>query len=89
MIQVKIINRESGKTGSVLYDGKNIDVVFPSKKEKSAIEEYLNTKRDFRIPDSDAMDDFRIDRAFPKDSETYFRLALCSLWAETGIWVEW
>lgn len=58
------------------------------KKEEEIID-YLMTKRKFIIPESNKIDDFRVDDAFPTDSDMYFRLALNELWAYTDVWVTW
>ena len=53
------------------------------------IKQYLSTKREYRIPESSEIDDFRVDRAYPKDNITYFNLAMCELFTKTGVWVHW
>lgn len=49
------------------------------------LEKYFNTERFYRIPESDKIDDFRIDRARPIDSSTYFELSLCEMQRRIGI----
>jgi thermostable 8-oxoguanine DNA glycosylase len=44
---------------------------------------------EFRIPESNRVDDFRIDRVRPTKNRTYMELALCTLFANTGFWVYW
>ena len=46
-------------------------------------------KREFNIPESQKIDDFRVDKVFPKDSTTYFELTMCTLFANTGVHVDW
>jgi hypothetical protein len=50
---------------------------------------YLTTPRDFTIPESQRIDDFRIDRARPTENRTYMELALCEAFAEAGFWIMW
>ena len=86
------IRDDSGKmTGTVEYNESQhtIDVKFLDVKHKKEIEKYLHTKRKFKIPESNKMDDFRVDSAYPYDNLTYFELAMCELYTNTGIWVEW
>ncbi len=77
--------------GSVSYDDskKKVTVVFPDKKIKQEIEKYLATKQDFRIPESQEIDDYRVDNAAPVDNQTYFELAMCTLYSKLGVWVDW
>ena len=55
----------------------------------SDVERFLDTKREFKIPESNDEDDYRIDVAKPTDELTYFELALSTLYASTGIKVGW
>ena len=43
------------------------------------IKTYLTTKRDFNIPESKRLDDYRVDHVKPVDHVTYLWLALCEL----------
>lgn len=52
-------------------------------------EMYLEAERTFKIPESNKEDDYREDVAIPTDNLTYFELTLSTLYAETGIKVEW
>ena len=56
---------------------------------KNDIERYLHTSRKYWIPESQRIDDFRIDTAKPVDSLTYFELALCTLFDKLGVYVDW
>jgi len=77
--------------GFVEYDEEEqrVDVDFPDVRAARKIEDYLNTKRAFKIPESDRIDDFRIDHAFPYEERTYFEIAMCELFSELGVWVDW
>ena len=70
-------------------DEKNYVVDFPDKKTVKAINKYLHTEREYQIPESNEIDDYRIDKAKPIDGPTYFLLALNTLWANTDVWVIW
>jgi thermostable 8-oxoguanine DNA glycosylase len=64
-------------------------VVFPSPGVEKAIVKYLTTKREYKIPESNRIDDYRIDKELPTRNRMYFELALCTLYAETGVFVDW
>jgi hypothetical protein len=64
-------------------------VVFPDKKVRAQIKRYLEKEREYRIPESQEIDDFRLERAVPTKSPMHFDLALCTLWANTGVYVIW
>ena len=81
-----------GQTGTIKYDAedlKHFEVDFPDDDKEGEIVDYLTTRRDFHIPESQRIDDYRIDRALPTDHVTYFELALCTLHANTEVWVDW
>jgi len=68
---------------------KNFSVIFPDSTVVDTVTKFLNTEREFYIPESKNIDDYRIDKAKPVEHITYFELALCVLHANTGIWVKW
>lgn len=88
---MKVKVSKDNKSGSVSYNikTKKVTVVFPDAGTKNEIVSYLHTQRIFWIPESSRLDDYREDYNFPFDNETYFRLALCTLHANTGVWVNW
>ena len=88
---MKVKISHGNQKGFVKYnkETKEVSIDFPNESLASDIEEYLDTKRVFRIPESQKIDDFREDLVSPLDNETYFELAMCALWAETGVWVDW
>lgn len=53
------------------------------------IADYLNRPQQFFIPESQEIDDYRVDTARPIDNETYFNLALCTMYHTIGVWVNW
>jgi len=88
---MKLKIRHEGKEGYVKYDEKNkeVEVYFPDDFIETEVYNYLNNKRVFRIPESNRIDDFREDLAYPYDNMTYFELAMSSLWGHTGVLVDW
>ena len=83
-----------GSVGTLTYkegDNKKVDYQIESKDGELTkdAETYLEAKRTFKIPESNEEDDYREDVAIPTDELTYFELALSTLYAETGIKVEW
>lgn len=82
---------KGGEAGTVTLDEKSMTFVvdFPDKRTRGQIERYLVRPRKFRIPESQEIDDFRIDEVKPTESPMYFDLALCTLWANTGVLVSW
>lgn len=78
------------KIGEITYEEetKVIEVIgdHPALKK---VKRYMGTTREFMIPVSQELDDYRIDKAKPGDQLTYFELALCTLHANTGVWVDW
>jgi len=80
-----------GAAGTVRYfeDTKEVEVEHPTAKVSQDVAGYLTKQREFRIPESDDIDDFRVDKAKPTDSLMYMELALCTLYAEIGAWVDW
>ena len=77
--------------GEVIYNKntKEVSVDFPDESLASDIEEYLQTKRVFRIPESDDIDDYREDFAFPFENIIYFELAMSNLYTNLDVWVNW
>ena len=89
MFSVEIM--KNGEWGIITYDeeAKAAGVDFPDENVIANVEEYLYTKKEFNIPESDRLDDYRVDKARPVDELTFFELALCTLYVETGVWVDW
>jgi len=80
-----------GYKGFVSYNLKKkiITVEFNHPIKKGVVERYLGTRQEFKIPESNKIDDYRIDVAFPKDEQTYFELAMNELYTKTGVFVDW
>lgn len=77
--------------GSVRYfeSAKRVEVTFPVVPIQNTVIDYLGKEREFLIPESQQIDDVRIDTALPTENRTYFELAMCSLWSNTGVMVDW
>ena len=87
---MKVWISKDGKQGTITYAAKSKRVVvkFPVESDKLNIERYLSTSQVFRIPESQQIDDYREDHAFPTENETYFRLTLNTLKVNTGVHVK-
>lgn len=69
-------------TGFVVWEVTESGIKYQIEHEpypKKIITEYLETEREFHIPESQQIDDYRVDKAMPTVNETYFRLALNSI----------
>lgn len=79
--------------GSISYEPGSplkFEVDFPDDKIKKQVIEYLTTPRDYHIPESNRIDDYRADKGVvPTTDATYFELALCTLMSKTGVKVVW
>lgn len=86
---MKVSITKDGKTGSIEYDEQThlIDVKLDG--PSSAVKSHLTRRMTFRIPESQRVDDFREETARPTESRMHMELALCTLHAETGFWVDW
>lgn len=68
---------------------KELIVEFPDTVIKNRIIKYLNTEREFWIPESQVLDNYRIDRELPIKNLMYMELALCELYNNIDVWVDW
>jgi hypothetical protein len=75
--------------GTVEYANGIATVDIGDEVAQGLIEDYLSKTQTFRIPESQQIDDFRIERAKPTDSEMHFSLALCTMYHTIGVWVNW
>lgn len=90
-MEVVFIHFEN-KEGRIVYDPENLadfKVEFPDEAKREEIEIYLKSEREFWIPESDAIDDYRTDKARPIDDIIYFELSLSSLYGHTQVFVHW
>jgi len=88
---LKVPISKGSSEGFVLYNETDqaVDVSLTDPIEETLVENFFNQVRDFKIPESQRIDDYRIDKVKPIESEMYMRLALCVLHSETGFWVHW
>ncbi len=88
---MKVNVNKDGVKGTIEYLGKIKDFIvsIDDSAISEAIQRYLTTEREFRIPESQKIDDYRVDTAKPAENRTYFELSLNTLYAKTGVFVEW
>jgi hypothetical protein len=86
---MKVGITKDGKNGYVDYNEVARDVTVHYDGPKAAAERHLTAPQIFRIPESGGIDDFREEKVRPTNSKTHMELALCTLFAETGFWVNW
>ena len=90
---MKVVIKKDGIDGVISYqlkDGRILfTVTFPNADIVEDVQQYCTAKRDFKIPESNKIDDFRVDNVSPLAGIVYFELALCELYINTGVWVEW
>ncbi|MCL5406870.1 MAG: hypothetical protein M1398_09205 [Deltaproteobacteria bacterium] len=92
VIQIQIQTKGNpNQFGKVVYDdsAKSVSVIFPNADVKRRVESYLNTEREFWLPESDQIDDFRVEKAKPTDSRSHFELAMNTLLTNTDVWLNW
>lgn len=78
----------NGEEGIIEYDTENVSdfkVIHPNNEVVEKVTAYLTSEREFKIPESDRIDDYRIDKARPIDHPVLFSLAMSSLKSYTGI----
>ena len=88
----KVGIKANDKEGYIVWDTEDpadFEVFHPDDDIFEKVLDYLSTKQDYWIPESNRVDDYRIDEGLPTDSEMYFSLALSALMNHTGVWVEW
>jgi hypothetical protein len=83
---------ETGESGTIEFDPESKAVVINlpiSDRRKKEIQGFFSTPRDFFIPESDQIDDFRVDSLVPVDDLGYFKMAMSELYGATGVYVVW
>lgn len=68
---------------------KEFRVTHENKQATRKLVRYLTKKREFWIPQSSQLDDYKIVKAYPFDDETYFSLSLMTAYTKTGCWILW
>lgn len=86
---MKVGITKGDKRGTIGYDEQTHLVQVEFDGPSTAVRSHLTGKITFRIPESPRIDDFREETARPTESRMHMELALCTLYAETGFWVNW
>jgi hypothetical protein len=88
---MKVAIHNDDAKGFVHYNEstKEIVVEFPDGSVKKKVENYLHKRRAYKIPESQRIDDYRVDNEYPYTSKMYFELAMCTLYHNTNVWVDW
>jgi hypothetical protein len=96
MLHTIDLEYEGEIVGSISYNTELKEILVFGGGDKNAlnrVRSYMSRERTFTIPTAnpEGMDDgeIREDTAKPSDSLMYFELALCELWANTEVWVDW
>ncbi|MBF0100440.1 MAG: hypothetical protein HQK77_05980 [Desulfobacterales bacterium] len=82
-----IISHESGQTATLEYEENKrtepAEFVLTCESEsiKNKLLDYFNKEREYQIPVSQKIDDYRIDVSKPTKNTMYLELALCTLCA--------
>jgi hypothetical protein len=89
VVMKKMDIKKDGVIGHIEYDFDGTKVQWsvhhPGGTIENELAEYFSTPREYRIPESQRIDDYRIDTALPTDDITYFKLSLCAMGANTSI----
>ena len=82
---------KGGKKGTIDLNEKTMEfeVDFPVKATATSIRKYFGRKRSYKIPESDRIDDYRVEKKVPTESPMHFDLALCELYNNLGVFVIW
>jgi len=90
-MKIKVPFSKNGIEGVVEYDSalQSVVVTHPYQDVQEDIKKYLETEQVFRIPIGSDLDEDREDHAKPIENDTYFSLAMCTLFVNKGAWVFW
>lgn len=70
--------------GNVRYNLQTED-----EKLRKTVKDFMRKEREFNIPESNVIDDYRVDKVKPITNGMYFDLAMCVLQSETQVLVFW
>ena len=93
MATVRLQNKDG--TGILTYDAPEgdgpVEFAVDTKVEgiRNVVNRYFNRSRDYSIPESQEIDDYRQEEQVPTKDISYFELALMEFQAETDIQVFW
>lgn len=78
-------------TGIVYYDevDHSIMVTHSDIQVRRAVHEYLNTERDFTVPETDQIGSMMLLRKKPCDSISLMEMGLCEMYSTIGVHVNW
>ena len=83
---------ETGVFGTITYNDESktaeVDLKI-SKARLATMRKFFTEEMEFRIPQSQEIDDYEEVMAKPVDSQEFFELALSMLWSRTGVFVLW
>jgi hypothetical protein len=82
----------NGLEGVLDYDDSSpvqFSVEHPDPKAVELVRSHFLTPREFRVPESSQIDDYRIDFVEPTRDINYFTQALCELHAATDVDIVW
>ncbi len=85
VIEIGVFLGDQKGTVRYIVNTMIIEVDFPDPEIEKRIKEYLTTKRKDWIPESDRIEDYRS----PNGRRMQFELAMCELWSNTGVMVDW
>ena len=88
---MKVAVTHLDRKGGVVYRPrlKEVEVSFPDESVVADIETFLTTRRVFRIPQSDRIDDFEEQLLLPTDNKQNMMLALSEMFGAIDVWVDW
>jgi hypothetical protein len=91
MTKFQVGIRFEGRDGWIQYDEekREFEAEHPDKIVVKSVMTYLTTPREFRIPESDRLDDYRIEEMLPGESKMHAQLSLSELFGKTGVLVLW
>jgi len=88
---MKVMVKTKDYKGTVKYDqiNRKFTVDFPDVETTRKITKFLSTEREFMIPESARIDDYRVEKRLPSASLMHAELSLCNMYAEIGVYVLW
>lgn len=82
----------TGKSGTISYTQVTkkveIDLDIPAARKKKLMS-FFTEPREYWIPESDKIDDYRVEPHPPIENTDCFRMAMSELYGATGVYVLW
>lgn len=87
----RVAIESGGKKGWIQYDAekRKVTVEHPDESVRKAVTRYLSSPREYWIPESDRIDDYRKETKRPTESTMHMDLALSGGFYVTGAQVLW